>query len=201
MMNFSRKVFTLIELMLVVSIIIILAGLLLPALNNAKARAKSITCMGNLKNFGLAFRAYLDDNNGKYMHENYPPGHWWGYKLTYNGYCNDISLFICPSGQSASNYVYYYKGNLVSQPLSYGYGGVSNGSEKRFQVSPSQVCVLIDCDYFYPPSTPTTWDTYKTYRHSLGSNILFADLHINREPTSQIPSNMAAYPWYYNMVR
>jgi len=70
--------FTLIELLVVVAIIAVLMSILMPALSRAKEQAKLVTCLERLRQWGLVWKLYCDDNNGKFLSgRGGGCGYWW----------------------------------------------------------------------------------------------------------------------------
>jgi len=97
----GKRAFTLIELLVVIAIIALLLAILMPALQRVKKQAQGVTCRSNLKQIGLAFTLYTEDNEGKFPRNG---GIWIVKFLPYIGGQGDqdkdyreMGVYNCPS--------------------------------------------------------------------------------------------------------
>ncbi|MHC4168880.1 MAG: type II secretion system protein [Planctomycetota bacterium] len=93
------KGFTLIELLVVISIITLLMAVLLPAIQRVRRQARAVVCQSNLRQWGVVFSMYTEDNDGKFPHIHSPflrARHTWPY--VFRPYYSDSNdLLLCPT--------------------------------------------------------------------------------------------------------
>jgi len=200
MLSKKQKIFTLIELLVVIAIIAILAGMLLPALNKAREKAKSINCTNNLKQIGTAFAMYAGDYDDfvptSYTKNASGANMDGGWVIDLYPYLKNRKIFHCSSkvvgiawwfndGRGGSvnlkapehllSYSYNYKGLGTERPTDY---------KKITQIKKlSELAVLLEGEKTMTSSYYTSFE----FRHNLRMNVLFGTGHVKSMNNADVP--------------
>jgi prepilin-type processing-associated H-X9-DG protein/prepilin-type N-terminal cleavage/methylation domain-containing protein len=206
-MKNNRSSFTLIELLVVIAIIAILASMLLPALNQAREKAKTIKCSNNLKQIGTAAILYTNDYDGYIVPRNKKgstsgTNDWWPTFLS--PYINSsqnwesIAVFKCPSRVPASART-YAKNTRCESVYALKQGKVKKPSTKG-HITDSPRNSSIWCLALYPETPDGDKNSIDARHSNTSANFLFLDGHVDTWNYRQILT-VRTYPshtmWRY----
>jgi len=113
-----KKAFTLVELLVVISIIALLLAIMMPAMQKARAQAKSVVCLTMIKQIGLALGTYAASNR-----DTVPPERWWDYSANHEKFWSDLLVQTNPALSGIVCPLYPWKDRGFADPKIYACAG------------------------------------------------------------------------------